>query len=46
LQEHAVNRVLNDLVRLLQPVSMTIEADYNDRGGLKTKATARYGRDR
>jgi 7-cyano-7-deazaguanine reductase len=44
LQEHVVNRVLNDLVRLLQPVSMTVEADYNDRGGIKTKATARYER--
>ncbi len=44
LQEHAVNRVLNDLVKLLQPVSMRIEADYNDRGGIKTKATAKYQR--
>lgn len=44
LQEHAVNRVLNDLVKLLQPASMTIEADYNDRGGIKTKATAKYER--
>jgi 7-cyano-7-deazaguanine reductase len=45
LQEHAVNRVLNDLVNLLQPVSMTVDADYNDRGGIKTKATAKYRRD-
>lgn len=44
LQEHAVNRVLNDLVKLLQPVSMTVDADYNDRGGIKTRATARYQR--
>jgi 7-cyano-7-deazaguanine reductase len=44
LQEHAVNRVLNDLVRLLQPVSMAVDADYNDRGGIKTRATARYQR--
>ena len=44
LQEHAVNRVLNDLAALLQPVSMTVEADYNDRGGIKTRATARYKR--
>jgi len=42
LQEHAVNRILQDLVQLLQPVSMVIEADYRERGGLKTKATARY----
>jgi 7-cyano-7-deazaguanine reductase len=44
LQEHAVNRVLNDLVSLLQPFSMTVEADYNDRGGIKTKATVRWER--
>ena len=42
LQEHAVNRILQDLVQLLQPVSMAIEADYKDRGGIKTKAVARY----
>ncbi len=42
LQEHAVNRILQDLVQLLQPVSMVIEADYRERGGIKTKAVARY----
>jgi 7-cyano-7-deazaguanine reductase len=42
LQEHAVNRILNDLVKLLQPVSMAVEAEYRERGGIKTKATARY----
>ena len=46
LQEHAVNRVLKDLVKLLKPVSMTIEADYGERGGMRTKATAKYGKDR
>jgi len=45
LQEHAVNRVLDDLVRLLHPISMVIEADYNDRGGIKTRVTARYERE-
>jgi 7-cyano-7-deazaguanine reductase len=40
LQEHAVNRILNDLVDLLKPVSMTIEAEYRERGGIKTKASA------
>ncbi len=44
LQEHAVNRVLNDLVKLLDPVSMTVEGDYGERGGIRTKATARYER--
>ncbi len=46
LQEHAVNRILQDLVQLLQPVSMTIEAQYNERGGIKTKAVARYEKER
>jgi 7-cyano-7-deazaguanine reductase len=42
LQEHAVNRILTDLVPLLHPVSMTVEGDYGERGGIKTKVTARY----
>ena len=42
LQEHAVNRILQDLVQLLAPVSMAIEAEYKERGGVKTKAVARY----
>ena len=42
LQEHAVNRVVQDLVQLLSPVSMVVEAEYRERGGIKTKATARY----
>jgi 7-cyano-7-deazaguanine reductase len=44
LQEHAANRILKDLVQLLHPVSMVVEAEYGERGGIKTKATARYGR--
>jgi len=42
LQEHAVNRVLEDLVQLLDPVLMVVEAEYRERGGIKTKAVARY----
>ena len=42
LQEHAVNRILNDLVALLDPVSMVVEANFKERGGLKTRAVARY----
>ena len=41
-QEHTVNRILRDLVQLLEPASMVVEADYKERGGLKTKAVARY----
>ena len=42
LQEHAVNRILQDLVQLLKPVSMVIESHYKERGGLKTKVVAKY----
>lgn len=42
LQEHVVNRILRDLVKLLAPVSMIIEAEYKERGGIRTKAVARY----
>ena len=45
LQEHAVNHILNDLVQLIQPVSMVVEAEYRERGGIKTKAVARYERE-
>jgi 7-cyano-7-deazaguanine reductase len=44
LQEHAVNHILRDLVQLLDPVSMVVEAEYKERGGIKTKAVARYQR--
>ena len=42
LQEHAVNHILQDLVQLVQPVSMVVEAAYKERGGIKTKAVAKY----
>ncbi len=42
LQEHAVNHILQDLVQLLKPVSMVVEAEYKGRGGIKTRAIARY----
>ena len=45
LQEHAVNRILQDLVNLLQPVSMAVESEYKERGGIKTKAVAKYERE-
>jgi len=45
LQEHAVNCILRDLVQLLEPVSIIVEADYKERGGLKTKAVAKYHKD-
>jgi 7-cyano-7-deazaguanine reductase len=42
IQEHAVNRILKDLVKLVKPAYMTIEAEYKERGGIWTRATANY----
>ncbi|MDD5191425.1 MAG: preQ(1) synthase [Dehalococcoidales bacterium] len=42
LQEHAVNRILKDLVKLIQPQYMTVAAEYKERGGIWTRATANY----
>ena len=42
IQEHAVNRILKDLVQLVQPLSMTVEAEYRERGGIKGRAVAKY----
>ena len=42
LQEHAVNRILNDLVALLNPVSIMVEAEYRERGGIKGYAVAEW----
>ena len=42
IQEHAVNRVLNDLVSLVEPESMAVEAWFNDRGGLRTHVSVQY----
>ena len=42
--EHATRRVLADLVRLLEPVSMTITCDYGVRGGINTIVKAEYTR--
>jgi len=45
LQEHAVNRILDDLVQLVRPVAMVVEAEFSDRGGIRTRATAKYERE-
>lgn len=42
IQEHAVNRILKDLVKLIKPASMTVEAEYKERGGIWTRVTAKY----
>jgi 7-cyano-7-deazaguanine reductase len=40
--EHATNRILDDLVAVLQPREMTLVAAFTPRGGITTKVTARY----
>ncbi len=45
LQEHTVNRILQDLGELVKPVSMVVEAEYKERGGLKSKVVAKYSKD-
>lgn len=42
VQEHAANRILNDLVDLCQPRSMKVTLDYRVRGGIHTAVTVRY----
>jgi 7-cyano-7-deazaguanine reductase len=45
VHEHVANRILDDLVAVCKPVRMSVELDYNVRGGLHASVTARYGGD-
>ena len=42
VQEHAVNRILKDLVALCQPRSMKVSLDYKIRGGIHTAVSVDY----
>jgi 7-cyano-7-deazaguanine reductase len=42
IQEHAVNHVLQDLIQTVKPISMTVETEYRERGGIKSRVEARY----
>jgi 7-cyano-7-deazaguanine reductase len=42
VQEHAANRILNDLVESCRPVRMRVALDYKPRGGLHTTVTVDY----
>lgn len=42
VQEHAANRILDDVVRVCAPQRMELTLDYLPRGGLRTVVTARY----
>ena len=43
--EHATNRVLDELVAVVQPRRMTLVAAFTPRGGITTTVTAVYQRD-
>ena len=43
--EDLTNRILNDLVRVLEPVRCTVVGDFNVRGGMKGIVTAMYERE-
>jgi 7-cyano-7-deazaguanine reductase len=40
--EHVTNTILDDLVAATKPRAMTIEADFNARGGMTETVTAKY----
>ena len=42
VQEHAANRILNDLVAACRPVRMEVSLDYKPRGGLHTVVSVKY----
>ena len=44
--EAATNAVLDDLVAALKPLSMTVEGDFNVRGGISSRVTAVYRKPR
>ncbi|MBI5850292.1 MAG: NADPH-dependent 7-cyano-7-deazaguanine reductase QueF [Planctomycetes bacterium] len=41
--EAVTNRILDDLVAACRPTSMTVEGDFNVRGGIHTIVTASFG---
>lgn len=40
--EHVTNTILDDLVAVVQPRWMRVEADFNARGGMTERVTAKY----
>ncbi len=45
-QENVVNRVLEDVVRACRPVSASVTGEFTPRGGVYTKITASWSKDR
>jgi 7-cyano-7-deazaguanine reductase len=44
--EHVTNRILDDLVAVVQPRRMTLVARFTPRGGIRTNVTARFRKKR
>jgi len=42
--EHAVNKILEDLIRACKPRWLKVTGEFNVRGGIKTVVTAEYKR--
>ncbi len=40
--EHIVNRIADDLVKLLKPVKLSVLAEFTRRGGIKTAVLSQY----
>lgn len=43
--EDVTNRILDDMVKLLEPKFMNVEADFNVRGNIHTVISASYSKD-
>ena len=43
-QASILNKILDDMVELLQPKYMQVLADFNQRGNIHTKVIARHGK--
>ncbi len=42
VHEHVVNKILDDLVKVSDPVEMQVEMEFKLRGGIKTTVKAEY----
>ena len=40
--EHVINKILDDLVEVLSPLSMKVTGEFTPRGGVSSLATAEY----
>lgn len=45
-QENVVNRVLADIVKAAEPIEATVMGDFAARGGISTRVTATYRREK